>query len=187
MGQSEILLYIAGQMVKYRIPYLLSGSLASSYYGYPRATHDIDIIIEIPEDKKNNLLEMANNLEKSYLVDIKEIKDAISNLSQFNIIQEDSGIKIDFWLVGNDEFEQNKFKRKKEYLFHKQKISLISPEDLILTKLVWCKEIRSERHLRDCIGIIKVQEGRLDLKYLTSWADKLGVAKLLHEVMKSDY
>ncbi|MBI2405001.1 hypothetical protein HYV22_02375 [Candidatus Gottesmanbacteria bacterium] len=64
----------------------------------------------------------------------------------------------------------------------KTRIAVIAPEDLILTKLAWCKELPSERHMQDCAGIWRVQKGKLDEGYLRRCADELGVADLLHEV-----
>src|SRR3989338_1336843 len=52
-------------------------------------------------------------------------------------------------------------------------------EDLILTKLLWCKKFRSERHLRDCAGIWQIQKDKIDINYLSHWAEKLAVKNLL--------
>lgn len=182
MGQRELLLAIVKILDKYEISYLLTGSLASSYYGIPRATHDIDFVIEVWEDDKNSLLQATDELDKSYLVSKKDIEEAIESFSHFDIFHLESGIKIDFWLSKKGEFELGKFKRKREVKFGRCKVRLTSPEDLIITKLLWCKEIRSEKHIEDCIGIWKTQKGKLNQDYLFSWAKKLGVEKLLKEV-----
>lgn len=188
MGQRDILINIAGLLERHKVHYLLTGSFAVAYYGYPRATHDIDFIIEVHKDKVKKIVELFSDLDnRKYLIDHREIEEAINKSTQFNIYSVDSGIKIDFWIVGEKEFDKSKFQRKREITIDKQKIKIISPEDLILTKLLWCKEIRSERHLRDCTGVWKIQKNVLDKHYLDFWAKKLGTAHLLEEVSTSEY
>lgn len=76
---------------------------------------------------------------------------------------------------------------KKTIVLSGMKISLISAEDLILTKLLWCKEIRSERHIRDCIGIYKLQRYKLDEKYILHWAKKMKIQGLWEEIKVMQY
>ena len=186
MGEREILDDITRLLTKNNIPYLLTGSFAVSYYGVPRATHDIDLVIEVDRENYPNLKKAINGLDKSYLIDMGQIEEAIKKSSQFDILHLDSGIKIDFWLVRQNDFDLSKLKRGKNFILFKQKIHLISPEDLILTKLLWCKQIRSERHMRDCAGIWKVQGKKLDKKYLELWAKRLAVEKYYREMQKTD-
>lgn len=187
IGQRDILLKIASLLKKYKIPYLLTGSFAVSYYGFPRATHDINFVIEIASVKAVKILDALGGLGKGFDFGQKSVIEAVENFSQFDVFHFDTGIKIDFWINKKDEFGKNKFKRKKIISINRQKIPAVSAEDLILTKLTWCKEIRSDRHLRDCTGIIKTQQKTLDRKYLARWARKLDVEKLLAEAKTMDY
>ena len=52
-----------------------------------------------------------------------------------------------------------------------------SPEDVILKKLIYDREGRSEKHLRDIAGVLKVQAERIDRHYIAQWADRLGVSE----------
>lgn len=187
MNQQILLKDLTKVLEKCQIPYLLTGSLASSYYGYPRATHDIDFIIEIQNKNMGKILKAVKLLDKSYLFDKNEIEDAIAKTSQFNLYHLDTGTKIDFWIAEGSDFEKNKFKRGKTIFIDGQKINLVSPEDLILTKLLWCKQIKSERHLLDCAGILKIQKNKLDDKYLNHWVKKLKVGELMKEVSNLEY
>lgn len=186
MGQREILCDIVHLLTKNKILYLLTGSFAVSYYGIPRATHDIDFVIEVDRENYSNLKKAIDGLDKSYLIDKDQIEEAIKKSSQFNIIHLDSGIKIDFWFAGQNDFNLYKLKRGKNITLFKQKIHLISPEDLILTKLLWCKQIRSERHIRDCTGIWKIQGKNLDKKYLELWVKRLMIGRYYREMQKID-
>jgi len=187
LGQRDLVKIFVQLLDKYKINYLLTGSLAVSFYGYPRATHDIDFIIEIQQQDSQKILKASKNLDASFLVDYLQIEEAIVNSSQFNILHPETGIKMDFWIVGKNKFEKNKFKRKKSILIDRQKVNLISAEDIILTKLLWCKTIRSERHLRDCVGILKVQENKLDKDYLDRWIKELKIEELFKEISTKNY
>ncbi len=186
-GQRDILLTVVQLLNRYKIAYLLSGSFAVSYFGFPRSTHDIDFVIELKNKDIQLILQIVESLGKSYLFDENQIREAIGANSQFNIYHMNTGIKIDFWIMRNTIFEKNKFKRSKELILDKQNIRVVSPEDLILTKLLWCKRIKSERHVRDCIGILKVQKDKLDMNYLLEWVKKLKLGHLFEKAMKEDY
>ena len=187
LGQRDILLHLVGLMEEYKIPYLLTGSFAVSYYGFPRATHDIDFVVEIHLAEKSNILKLLQRLGPGFDYDEKLVVKAIESFRQFAVFHFDTGIKVDFWIRKPGEFERNKFKRSRIIKIGNKHIAAVSAEDLILTKLVWCKQIRSERHLRDCVGIIKTQQKQLDRKYLKLWAKKLRVVEFLAEVKESDY
>lgn len=187
IGERDILLHLVGLMEEYKIPYLLTGSFAVSYYGFPRATHNIDFVIEIHLAEKNKILKLLKQLGRGFNYDKQSVVKAIEHYRQFAALHFDTGIKVDFWIRKPDQFERNKFKRSRIIKIGNKHIAVVSAEDLILTKLVWCQEIRSERHLRDCVGIIKTQSHELDWKYLNLWAKQLGTVELLAEVKESDY
>lgn len=187
LGHLDLVRFSVDLLNRYKINYLLTGSFAVSYYGYPRATHDIDFIVEISKQNSKKVLEVSKEFGNSFVIDSYQIREAIIHSSEFNILHKETGIKMDFWIVENNGFEKNKFKRKKVVLFDGQKVNIISAEDIILTKLLWCKEVRSERHLRDCVGILKIQKNNLDTNYLNLWAKKLRVEDLLKEISTQDY
>lgn len=184
MGQKDILLHVSRILDKHKISYILTGSLAVSYYGYPRATHDIDFVIEIPEKSSRKILQAIRELGKGYVFDKEQIEEGIFQFSQLNVYHVETGIKIDFWIKKEEGFELLKFQRKRQIVIDKQKIYIVSPEDLLLTKLLWCKKVRSERHLEDCLGILRVQGNKLDKKYLNSWAKKLKLESLFEEISR---
>lgn len=187
LGQLDILATVAKLLKKNKIPYLLTGSLAVSNYGFIRATHDIDIIVEIQKKSFEKIKKMLSELGSEYDYSLTDVKDAIVKSSQFNIYHLPTGLKSDFWIAKNDDFDKNKFARSSIIQIRNQKIPIISAEDLILNKLKWCKEVRSERHLRDCSEIMKFQREKLDKKYLGFWAKKHGLEKLLKEITSSEY
>ena len=160
-GQRDLLIFIVQLLSRHQIEYLLTGSFAVSYYGIPRATHDIDFIVEVTSDSVTRFQNAMKSLGKAFVVDIQRIESAAKEHSLFNIYHLETGIKIDFWIIDADDFHQKK-KRSVTVPFDTQNIHFISAEDLILNKLVWCREVMSERHMRDCVGIVEIQREKLD-------------------------
>lgn len=187
LGQQDILITISKLLAQNSISYLLSGSLAGSYYGYPRATHDIDFVIEVNGQGLKKIIKALSGLGKDYVYSKAEIELALKDKSQFNIFHQETGIKVDFWVSRGTDFDISKSQRAKEIVFYKQKIRLVSAEDLILTKLLWCKRLVSERHLRDCGGILKVQKEKIDKEYLSFWLKKLKLQRIFKEIQNYTY
>lgn len=184
MGQAEVLLTFVDLFRRLKIKYLLTGSIAVGVYGYPRATHDIDFVIAISGDEKKKLIKAFKFLDETYSFDKSVLKTSKSPIKQFDIYHIESGIKIDFWILAAKNFT-DQYSRRQEVAMHKRKIYLTSPEDIILTKLSWCYEVFSERHFRDCVGIVKVQGKKLDRVYLTRQAAIRKIRKLLKEVFSA--
>lgn len=180
MGQRDLLIMIAAALNAHRAPYLLSGSLASSYYGHPRATHDIDFVVEVGGERLERLGKALKGLGKGFAITANELK-RISTPQMVNSYHADSGIKIDFWITDATDFSA-KYARRRFMTIDRTRISLIAPEDLILTKLSWCRQLRSERHFQDCVGIWQVQKGKLDKEYLRKRAEDLDVTEFFSEI-----
>jgi len=166
------------------ILYYIGGSFASSAFGIPRTTLDIDLISVLTPLHINPLVE---KLKTEYFIDAEMIKDSLNNQTSFNILHLKTMIKIDVFILKDQPYPQKAFERKiKDKLEeHPDSISvfLCSPEDLILNKLEWYRlgGETSERQWLDVSGIIKVQSNSLDKKYLINWARELGVFDLLEK------
>lgn len=112
------------------------------------------------------------------------IKDAIKHKSEFNFIESDSGLKIDFWVSEKDISSPPEFKNKKLKKIDGQNVYFVSPEDLILSKLQWYQQTNSSRHLEDVDSIFKISGKILDKKYLKKWSEKLGVLSILNKLIR---
>lgn len=187
MGENDVLSLLADLFEKHRIPYILTGSFAGSFWGRPRATHDIDFVVEVQPPTATKLLLLLKELPQEFQVDPSQAENAIKKKGQFNIFYPELLLKIDFWVAKNTEFEKNKFKRRVNIKLFGKYVAIVSAEDLILTKLSWIKEVYSDRHFRDCVGILEIQKGKLDEKYLVETAQKLGVTALLRQAQSGKY
>jgi hypothetical protein len=164
------------------IRYVVGGSLASSLYGVPRATQDVDLVAEI----ELPLVEpLTNALAYEFYVDAGMIRDAIRRRASFNVVHLATMFKADVFIPRGDAWSHEELSRARGEQFDtpdgKVTIRFASAEDTLLHKLVWYRlgNQVSDRQWGDVLGVLKVQSGSLDCEYLEHWARLLNVSDLL--------
>lgn len=179
----NLLVAIAEILEGLKIPYLVTGGIAVLVWGRPRFTADIDIIIKLKSRDVDKLEKALRAVGEAGYIDKEAIEEAISRRGEFNFIDGETGVKVDFWVVGEDSFSLLQLKRKIAKRILNQKVYFISPEDLILNKLKWYKQTQSDRHLEDIESIFKISSKKLDKKYLKQQARKLGFLKIINKYL----
>ena len=183
MEQNELLRYTIDTFETLGISYLIGGSLASSAYGEPRMTNDIDILIDLKPEHLPGLLEKFDPNE--FYVDAETVHQALFSDGQFNIIHPSSGYKIDLFVCGQDPFTSSEMARRRRLEAPDGAHAFFaSPEDVILKKMEYFKMGESERQFRDIVGVIRVQGGQLDRDYIGRWALELGLTKVWEAILK---
>ena len=158
------------------VGYMLTGSLAMAYYARPRMTRDIDLVIELAVDAVNTL---TTALGADYYLDADAIRDALRDGRPCNTIHLPTVVKIDLIPRKPGEYRLTEFGRRHRVNFAGADLWIVSREDLILSKLDWARDSRSELQLRDVRHLL---EGPLEREYLQRWAAHLGLERLLEEV-----
>lgn len=171
MSYVEVLRRIAPKLEKSDIPYMITGSIAASYYGLARATQDLDIVISSSPEKLRTLIELFPQTE--YYAMLEDALDAYRHQSMFNVLDMVSGWKIDFIFQKSGPFSRTAFERCKPVNFGGVASSMISVEDLILSKLEWSKMSESERQVRDAAIVMEKRSRELDRDYLSRWVKEL--------------
>ncbi len=183
MGPHDLLRIAVGVFERLRIPYLVTGSVASMAYGEPRLTNDIDIVAEIRPEHIERLL--AAFPPPDYYLDEEMMREALVACGQFNIIHPISGLKIDVMVRGNTAFDDSRFTRKRRLRPAKDfEADFAAPEDVILKKMTFYKEGGSDKHLRDITGIMRISGTDVDRDYIASWADRLGVHDVWEAILR---
>jgi hypothetical protein len=160
---------------------MITGSIASSLQGEPRATHDIDIVIAI----RVSAAEAAARLkaafpEPDFYLDEDAAREAIASRAMFNLIDSRDGDKVDFWLLTDDAFDRTRFDRRYVEDFQGVELPVSRPEDTILMKLRWAAMLGgSEKQFTDALRVYEVQHGLLDEVYLDHWAAVIDVGAAL--------
>ena len=155
------------------VPYMLTGSYASSVHGIPRATRDVDIIIFPTREQLTRLVEQLPCT--SYYVDLNDALDALRHRTQFNVIDRATGWKVDFIIPPFSEFNIEEFERRRTVDVEGSSLFVASPEDIIVAKLQWAQAGSSERQLDDAASVLRAQGPALDLPYVEGWVRKLGL------------
>ena len=160
MSLERILRLLVQNLEDLGIGYMLTGSLASSFHGDPRATQDIDLVVDGERQALDSL--GARLRESGFYADAEAIKHAAEVGGMFNAIDPSSGWKVDFILLKDRAFSRSEFDGKVSAEVAGLSLSLVRPDDMVVAKLEWAKLGESDRQLRDVLGILMVQGPALD-------------------------
>jgi hypothetical protein len=178
MNEIDIVRDISQRFEQVGIAYMLTGSMAMNYYAQPRMTRDIDVVIAIaPEDVHR----VAALFHPDYYVSEESIRESIVRESIFNLIHQDSVIKVDCIIRKRSEYRLVEFERRQRISILDFTTFIVSKEDLIISKLFWAKDSHSEIQLGDVKNLLATG---YDAAYLQRWTHELGLDNLLKQCLK---
>ena len=157
------------------IAYMLTGSLAMSYYARPRMTRDIDIVVALEAAAAAKL---AGLLGTDYHADAEAIAEGFRLRRPCNVMHLPTVVKIDLIPRKEGDYRRTEFERRRKVNFAGVELWIVSGEDLVLSKLEWARDSGSELQMRDVRHLL---ETPLDGAYLETWAARLGLAARLKE------
>jgi hypothetical protein len=184
MSFFEVMQRVSAALDKAGIPYMLTGSFASVFYGSPRSTQDIDIVIAATPAKLQAFLLALPTGE--YYVDLDAALEAQQRESLFNVIDRKTGWKIDMIICKSRPFSQEEFGRRRLSKLEDVSLFVASAEDIILAKLEWAKLGQSQRQIEDAAEILKMRGATLDRPYLDKWIRALGLAEPWDEALRKN-
>ncbi len=152
------------------IEYMLSGSVALSAYTLPRATRDFDFVVHL---NSKDIEPLTNYFKKGYYCDADAVKEAVKDHSMFNIIDYTSGFKADFVILKNEPFRRTEFSRRIKIDLYGMSVYIVSPEDLLLSKLIWIQGFQSAMQMEDIKNLAVLQN--LDWSYINTWIQSLKI------------
>src|SRR5512138_466725 len=171
------------------IEYLIGGAIAEWAWGEPRATQDLDLVVNIPIKAVNKL---SKELEKrDMLIPAEIILDSIIEDRAdipINAIHMYSGLKADLYPVREgDALRQSAFQRRQRVDYGPPigKVYIHSPEDLILYKLIYFGLSQQSKHSRDIAAILRTKKDQLDFGYIDTWVDRLGLGSVWKQMLDS--
>lgn len=172
MTFARVLSTVVGFLESSSVPYMVTGSVASSYHGEPRATRDLDIVIDPDLPALERLV--GDLLANGQYVDRGAALDAFMRQSQFNAIMDDA-VKVDFIVRRHRPFSTAEFERRRPADLLGTPAFVASAEDTIIAKLEWAATTESERQLRDVGSMVAIGGDRLDRAYIERWVTELGL------------
>ena len=166
----EFLKVLVNYFDQNQITYMLSGSVAMSLYTLPRFTRDFDFVVHL---KPGEVKHLAEHFKDGYYCDEDAVRDAILNKTMFNIIDHKSGYKADFIILKNEPYRITEFERRSLIDFLDMKIYVVSPEDLLLSKIIWAQESQSSLQFDDIRLLSSLDT--LDRQYIDRWIEMLNL------------
>lgn len=176
----NVFLELAPRLEQNGFEYMLTGSVALMHYAQPRMTRDIDVVIELNEERVESFLDL---LGPKFACDEDAAREAITHQKMFNAIHIEHVVKLDFVIRKDTAYRREEFRRKIRTSILQVPVYLVSLEDLILSKLVWAKDSHSDYQLRDVRSLLSLPPPP-DWDYMNKWALPLGVKELLNETLQ---
>ena len=175
MTLEDLLSQLAMALERAHVPYMVTGSVASSVHGTPRSTRDLDIVIS---PTHHQLLALVQQFPDSrYYADEQQALEALAKRSQFNVIDSLSGWKVDFIIANDSEYGRTALARRRLIDIAGVAMYVTSAEDVIVSKMQWAMQGGSERQLQDAAGILITQSSNLDVAYVERWVTELELEK----------
>lgn len=174
----DVALRVAGVLEELNVEYFVGGSLASSVDGEPRATNDIDFVVDLPLGR---IAPFVSALGTDFEVDVDMLREAVRTGRCANGFYLPTVLKLDFFGHAHGPFDNSEFARRRKLEVRPGRTLFVkSPEDTILRKLLWYKEGGgvSDKQWRDILGVLSAQRERLDFDYIGRWTDDLGISDL---------
>lgn len=183
----QVALSVADTLERCGVPYVVGGSLASSVSGEPRSTLDIDLVVAMTEADVEPFLA---TLGEGFHADDHALRRAVRQRSSVNLFHRATSTKVDLFIAGGSPLDRQAMRRRVRLQVASgpdRFLYVYTPEDILLQKLRWYRlggDV-SDRQWRDILGIVLVQEHRLDEEYLRNGAHLLDVTDLLDRALQA--
>jgi hypothetical protein len=153
---------VARRLDEAGIPYMVTGSMALNYYAVPRMTRDIDLVVEVAPADTERLCAL---FQEDFYLEPETIREAVARAGTFNLIHTRLVVKVDMIVRKSDDYRRMEFGRRRRISLDGQAIVVVAPEDLVISKLHWASQTRSEVQLGDVRNVLRSVAG-LDRTYL---------------------
>ena len=177
MNEIDVVRDVSRKFDQAGIAYMLTGSMAMNYYAQPRMTRDIDVVVALAPAQVEAVVRLFS---PEYYVSADSVRESVAHESIFNVIHQESVIKVDCIVRKDNAYRREEFARRQQIRILDFETWIVSKEDLILSKLWWAKDSHSETQLRDVKNLLATG---YDAPYVERWTRELGLATLWQECL----
>lgn len=170
--QLDLLKLVASRLEAAGIPYMLTGSLALSYYAEPRFTRDVDLVVQIRPETVDLV---ASLFSDDFYADVDALRAAVARQGMVNLIHLDTVTKVDLIVQKATLYHAQEFERRRPVTIEGTSVWIVSPEDLVISKLSWLQQGGSDIHRRDVSALLAAMD-TLDRDYIERAVSELGLA-----------
>ncbi|MSU20762.1 MAG: hypothetical protein EXS30_05145 [Pedosphaera sp.] len=171
-NELDIVRDVSARLERGGLAYMLTGSMAMNYYAQPRMTRDIDLVVALTPPDTDTVVRLFS---PDYYVSREAVSSSIAQQSLFNLIHQESVIKVDCIVRKNTPYRRAEFERRQRINIEDFSTWIASKEDLIISKLWWAKDSHSELQLRDVRNLARTG---CDTAYIERWTRELGLLNL---------
>ncbi len=164
----EILQFVCSYLNENDIDYVVVGGVAVMYHGVPRTTVDIDLILQIDDEKIPPFVEFLNS--NRFSATTEDMRIALMEKSHCTVFFADSLLRLDIQGV-NSKFDRMTLDRAITTELFDTPIKLGTAEDTIINKILF----QGEQDLRDALGILSRNQQQLDFDYIESTCKQLKI------------
>jgi hypothetical protein len=178
MPEPDLFLLFIRPFNRSGIRYVVTGSVATTFYGEPRLTHDVDLVVLLAASDIPKLFEMFPSPE-FYLPPVENItaETQRSERGHFNVIHANTSFKADIYVAGRDELNAFAFRFSRKVDYDGETISMAPAEYVIIRKLEYYREGGSQKHLRDIRSMLVLLGDKIDRAVLQDWVQRLSLEK----------
>ncbi len=165
---------ISRRLAAHGIPFMVVGSVAALAHGRSRSTQDFGLVID--SDLARLRAFVRDLPEERFYASEEAAMEAARDGSMFNVVDVETGWKVDLILRKNRPFSIEEFGRRVEVAVLGLRLPVASVEDVIIAKLEWSSLGGGSRRQReDVVALLEQARDRLDLAYVECWVDALGL------------
>jgi hypothetical protein len=178
MGPSELLRFVVSVLERLELPYFVTGSTVTIFYGEPRFTNDIDVVVDLPDHKVDEFCRQFP--ESDFSVSGEGAHEAVRRHSMFNIVHPRSGLEIDVIVPAPSEYNRSRFARARRVQAGAGcEAWFASPEDAMLKKMEFYRAGGSDKHLRDIASVLRTSGDEIDMSYIDRVGGRTGIDRHL--------
>jgi len=187
MSETDLVLLYTRRLEGAGFTYMITGSVAGVFYGEPRVTHDVDLVLALAPSDTARIAELFP-LGEFYCppeeIIVREVLRA--QRGHFNLIHHESGFKADVYLANRDPFHRWALSERRLVDVDGEPVHVAPPEYVIVRKLEFYREGGSEKHLRDIEAMLRVSRELIREDVLRRWIVATGVEQTWQSVEKPE-
>jgi hypothetical protein len=181
MSFAQTVQRVASALEDSEIPYMFTGSFASTFHGAARSTIDLDVVIAASAQQLESLLDLL--AKREFYVDRMGAAQAFKHGSMFNAVDWKTSLKIDFIMRKSRAFSMEEFARRSPVQFEGKSVFVTTAEDAIISKLEWAKIGGSRRQIEDVRGLFQFRKETLDRAHIEKWVMSLGLREQWNDAL----
>jgi hypothetical protein len=176
MTLEELVQRLVDALESVGIPYVLVGSLAASFYGVSRSTQDADLVVSCDGSQIRKLVAaLGDEFEREPQMAFETVTATRKTVLRVK----KTGFQIEVFFLSDDEHDQQRFERRRLVATLGRKAYVLSPEDVIVTKLRWLLLAGRSKDEGDLRAVLRLQSDRVDWPYIEQWCNRHGTTQLL--------